>query len=866
MGLWGRGGEGEGGGGVGGRGGGGVRQYTGKSVVGVLGESGDGREENLAGRRNGAKRGLKRPISSGNSVRNGPCPDPTVPGFDMDPPAVSSSMNGDDDVDDDRRDKDRRWLPAKEAVSSPDRLATSTLQITRAGSGVELPPFYLHLEDLWTPAILNDSPESLDFGLPGTCIKRDEFVGLRYVCAVNNSNSGNNEDVANRGTGKLYVPRESERELKANSSSIKSVSDLFGALISPLTQSPRLQALLAQGASGRGEGSTHSPPPPLWLKDGSPTRWKDSLTANGRRENGVPSPPPLQLKDSVMAWEELPRSGLRLGGKCEGEVVALTDGPDGAGRHVSRCFPSALLPPVSAAEEDAAAAGLHVSGLATTPKSAYEAQNSCLQAVMAARGEGLRVEVAVGEPTAAAATCRVIPDWVPDDTRESARDFALDSPPSFVTLQERREGACCLFSPQCQNQEVESDMVFEEVSLLDSDEIPDIATGPRNANHGEDRASRDSADEFAGFQPAPHAQAAPPPPADERRRQGHRGEEEKGEERGSRDWSERAFGFCDEAGPAKREGGLGKKAQGTARNMSRSTAKEEGEKEGEGEGEWEDSYEEEEREENERERRNVDTAGSLVMDELAELNIEEESSCSQTEKQRWIKKSMSRRPQDKDKQSTHIWEVLWKDSSVAGGPLNKLKFETTNPGYQVVRERLQSWSSAAISSAAMSSAAKAAMVASGKLQGMVTQQRSPEEGETRTNKRDWLRKIRPKIFNGGWKGMAESAKRRLRHHPRDVTSFNGRDASAGLQHGGEVPDSCGHRSEAMAVGEGEEVAGGGEDDSDEEEEEASTIQWGSVMVEGRFLPKREGESLILKDSHFKAVILCGLDGDMWARQ
>ncbi|GJP29800.1 hypothetical protein CLOM_g19874 [Closterium sp. NIES-68] len=239
------------------------------------------------------------------------------------------------------------------------------------------------------------------------------------------------------------------------------------------------------------------------------------------------------------------------------------------------------------------------------------------------------------------------------------------------------------------------------------------------------------------------------------------------------------------------------------------------------------------------------------------------------------------------------WEILWKDSRW-DGPMRRLTFSCNANGYKAIEGKISEWAAAAHSTAIMIDASKAAIRARSSSASSLSSLASATAPH------------RPNTGAGGGASAAAAASRagaaaggmskRRGSEPRGVqrsgaggagSDRGGAGMRVGTSHegaGGEAvpsgestvggwavfygslpanglaavaPQAVQPRDEAQGQGQGRvDEQGEKEEEGEEEEEEdmeCSVIRWGSVAVEGRFLPSKDAPSQLLSDGNCKAV-------------
>lgn len=191
--------------------------------------------------------------------------------------------------------------------------------------------------------------------------------------------------------------------------------------------------------------------------------------------------------------------------------------------------------------------------------------------------------------------------------------------------------------------------------------------------------------------------------------------------------------------------------------------------------------------------------------------------------------------EDKGNDTATKWEILWKDHAIPGQPLRRLEFSCNQAGQAAIQERLSEWQELARSPAALVEASQAASQACGGVLTETLRERShrdpPKEAVLQGKDAAVLQGKEAAVLQGreaaGGAGKAEPS-------GEQVTISQGGDEG--------TRGSCGRDLESAS-----DMAAWGVREGD------NAIRWGSVAVVGRFMPSRNGHSLILRPGHFMAV-------------
>eukprot|EP00850_Spirogloea_muscicola_P020047 SM000206S06256 [mRNA] locus=s206:41506:44839:- [translate_table: standard] len=222
------------------------------------------------------------------------------------------------------------------------------------------------------------------------------------------------------------------------------------------------------------------------------------------------------------------------------------------------------------------------------------------------------------------------------------------------------------------------------------------------------------------------------------------------------------------------------------------------------------------------------------------------------------------------------FELLWKVGD-SGGPLQRLQFKTSSAGLSLILRRLELWSEESDSTRVVASAAaRAALIAN---KGPWRGSNSFGRGGTARNASILDNRLHSKLSLQRRSPADES---HLAVDAMSSTSTMSHGRSLGPK---EIATATSHSQAGLSFETGQPAAmwrEGGKPlripmrfadveqlsprlgvtkapvepkmhDSRSGGVSENTISWGSIMVEGKCLPKREGQSLVLKDNHFRAL-------------
>eukprot|EP00271_Cylindrocystis_brebissonii_P008212 TRINITY_DN22236_c0_g2_i1.p1 TRINITY_DN22236_c0_g2~~TRINITY_DN22236_c0_g2_i1.p1 ORF type:complete len:670 (+),score=104.46 TRINITY_DN22236_c0_g2_i1:168-2177(+) len=206
--------------------------------------------------------------------------------------------------------------------------------------------------------------------------------------------------------------------------------------------------------------------------------------------------------------------------------------------------------------------------------------------------------------------------------------------------------------------------------------------------------------------------------------------------------------------------------------------------------------------------------------------------------------------------SLQAFELLWKEGR-AGNAIRRLRIDTNELGYDLITAKIDGWAAAAQTSSIMTDAAQAALKACGgsikENPGWSNGVKSPGSARSpRNNTSDPYLAPPSSASSGGEGGQWD----RLRS---EALGFIRLPASSSFKNGGSdslVKEPMGTMAEDRARIDAAKDAMqimGSQVSMPREGLPENVISWGSVMVEGKYLPKREGQSAILTDHHFKAL-------------
>ncbi|GBG84627.1 hypothetical protein CBR_g38909 [Chara braunii] len=712
-------------------------------------------------------------------------------------------------------------LPHKDRSACSKSLAATT--IAKAELRESLPPFFLHLQDLRTPAILNDSACALDFGLPGTRIEAEEFVGLRYVSPWQ-VRSNISENVT-----KPYVDDLSNLSLPSSLSA--RVPKAIGSVIPALVPSTG------------GEKERVAARPPHFVDNyagmepnGEHEEEESGAIPEGRTSLVVlcPSPVPIDINLLARAHHDvLDVGGARTGRHLQQDnnlfdtdsCVLSRSATKGKGVHIETDIASQEGGRISHLPLHQLQRGQQESNLSNIEESQgmlltddYEDRWLSLlprhdKSSSPAKVDGIRTVNLNTEDQP-----RGLFPRLPSFVRGAVK---LDALPGEDGSKGDQVDVGAGHQPPIQGQSSGHQLQTVKLHQVDGGKgtMPEmrgevVSEGSAVGSAGCERA-------ILAMRPSQMQSLNLEQQQPQKREQQHQQEEEEEEVLVCTadvdvpgHSSQRAAGQLYSASKAGREGTRREKRKEKGEGMAESLV-----------------------------MKGDNTVRVTGRDGLPEsfsgLSGMSSSTSSTTHQGAY----------GEGDQCLHIWELFWKDGGQSG-TLRRLKFETNMAGYHLVRQRLLAWSKAASTNDVMIIAAQAAMIASGEGVGVTPAGSSSSTGTRRTKGKQLRQEGLTEIINRSksyFHGSSVDKSSNLRHEPRDVRPL---DPSRSKDRGSGEAGAGGHIDEA---GPGGTSGSQARERRSKEEEGNNVIKWGSVLVEGKFLPKREGESLILKDGHFKAL-------------